>query len=208
MKRILCMAIALFLLSGCSGIRDGAKNLEKTGAVKTRYEEMKNTGNVPNVDRKSSEAISRHLADLAASVPGVKGATAVALGRYAVVGIDVDADMERSQVGTIKYSVSEALKDDPYGANAIVVADPDITARLKEMRDDINAGKPVQGILEELADIVARLMPEVPNDLIKTDENAEKAVEEKEKDLNQRERNQLKQNRQNQSGSQNERQSP
>jgi hypothetical protein len=74
--------------------------------------------------------------------------------------------MDRSQVGSIKYSVAESLKDDPYGAKAVVVADADTTQRLKEIQADINNGRPIQGIMEELSDVAGRLMPEVPGDLI------------------------------------------
>ena len=49
---------------------------------------------------------------------------------------------------------------------AVVVADPDMNARLKEVSEDIRNGKPIQGILNELADISGRLMPEIPADLV------------------------------------------
>ena len=58
-------------------------------------------------------------------------ATAVVLGPYAIVGIDVNKNLDRSEVGSIKYSVAESLKNDPYGARAVVVADPDMNARVK-----------------------------------------------------------------------------
>jgi len=80
---------------------------------------------INEVRKEDSEEVSKHLANLAANVPNVNNATAVALGKFAVVGIDVDKDLDRSKVGSIKYSVAEALKKDPYGANAVVVADPD-----------------------------------------------------------------------------------
>lgn len=120
---------------------------------------------INEVRKEDSEEVSKHLANLAANVPNVNNATAVALGKFAVVGIDVDKDLDRSKVGSIKYSVAEALKKDPYGANAVVVADPDFLARIDEIRNDIQDGKPVQGVLNELSDIVGRLMPEVPGDL-------------------------------------------
>ena len=56
------------------------------------------------------------------------------LGRYAIVGIDVNSKIERSQVGSIKYSVAESLKKDPHGARAVVVADADTMQRLKEIQ--------------------------------------------------------------------------
>ncbi len=37
---------------------------------------------------------------------------------------------------------------------------------LKEVSEDIRNGKPIQGILNELADISGRLMPEIPADLV------------------------------------------
>ncbi|MCA0174458.1 YhcN/YlaJ family sporulation lipoprotein [Bacillus sp. RAR_GA_16] len=71
--------------------------------------------------------------------------------------------MNRSRVSSIKYTVAEALQKDPYGANAVITADADTTYRLKQMATEIKRGHPVGGIMEELADIVGRLMPEVPS---------------------------------------------
>lgn len=158
---LLCLA-CIISLTGCrSNIEsmDNAKN-EKDNQLMN----VKNT-TIHEVNREDSEAVSKHLANLAANVPNVNDATAVALGRFAIVGIDVDKDLDRSKVGTIKYTVAESLKKDPYGANAIVVADPDFSARIKEIKEDIQNGKPVQGILNELSDIVGRIIPEVPGDL-------------------------------------------
>lgn len=54
---------------------------------------------------------------------------------------------------TIKYSVAQALKNDRYGANAVVIADPDTVSRLREMSREISEAHPVTGILDELAAI-------------------------------------------------------
>jgi YhcN/YlaJ family sporulation lipoprotein len=146
-------------LAGCNmqhdAVDNGNENLVK----------VQNTA-VEDVDRDTGKVLSRHLVDLAKSVPNVKDATAVVLGKYAIVGIDVDANLERSEVGTIKYSVAESLKHDPHGARAIVVADPDLTARIKEIAADIRNNQPITGIMNELSDITGRLMPEVPADMI------------------------------------------
>lgn len=117
-------------------------------------------------DRKNGAAIAQHLVEVTESMPDVKDATAVVLGPYAVVGIDVKDDLERSEAESVKYTVAQGLKDDRYGANAVVVADPDTVARLREMSKDIQAGRPVSGIMDELAAIVGRVLPEVPNDMI------------------------------------------
>ncbi|NQD68654.1 YhcN/YlaJ family sporulation lipoprotein [Bacillus haikouensis] len=153
--------------------------------------------NIQHVERKSGQQISKHLVNLTTGVPDVEDATAVVIGKYAYVGIDIDGDVERSQVGSIKYSVAEALKDDPYGAQAIVVADPDLTARLKEISKDIQRGEPVQGIMNELSDISGRLMPEIPRSLKQTD--PENAPKEPKKKMNQNKENQLNKEQEDQS---------
>ena len=93
-------------------------------------------------------------------------------------------------MGSIKYSVAEALQHDPYGAEAIVIADPDLFARLKEISKDIQRGEPVQGIMNELSDISGRLMPEIPKSLKQTD--PENAPNEPKKKMNKQKEKQLK----------------
>lgn len=156
--RILIMITAVcFILAGCNT----TKGVEKKGYlinVKNSY--------IEEVDRKTGQEISKRLVMLATSIPNVNDATAVVIGPYAIVGIDVDSKIDRSQVGSIKYSVAESLKKDPYGAKAVVFADADTSQRLKEISADIQKGRPIQGVMEELADITGRLMPEIPSDLI------------------------------------------
>lgn len=110
----------------------------------------------------TNEDIANHLADIAKGVPDVENAFAIVAGPYAVVGIDVDKSIDRQRVGTIKFSVSEALRDDPYGKTAVVVADADGTERIRKLAEKIRAGEPIQGFVDELAEIVARYMPTFP----------------------------------------------
>lgn len=161
MKKIFMIAGIFLVLTGCNT----NKNNDVTDQANQSLVKVKNSY-IDNVDRKSGQQISKHLVELATSVPNVNDATAVVLGKYAIVGIDVNAKIDRSQVGTIKYTVAESLKKDPYGANAVVVADADTTQRLKEMNKDIKNGRPVGGIMEELAEISGRVMPQIPGDLI------------------------------------------
>lgn len=161
MKKIVLLTTLSLLLAGCNltGQKENADNGKQSLVnVKNSYSE--------NVDRKSGQVISKRLVDLATSIPNVSDATAVVLGRYAIVGIDVNSKIDRSQVGSIKYSVAESLRKDPYGAKAIVVADVDTNQRLREIQAEIKKGRPLQGIMQELADVAGRLIPEVPGDII------------------------------------------
>jgi YhcN/YlaJ family sporulation lipoprotein len=157
MKNVLTILFLILIIAGCGANEDAAQK-DQDDRVK-----VQNTTN-EDVDRKESEEKSNHLAELAEGIPEVKDATAIVIGNFAVVGIDVNQDLERSEVGSIKYSVSESMKDDPDGANAMVIADPDLTARLKEVAEDFRNGHPLQGIINELADITGRIMPIIPAD--------------------------------------------
>ena len=189
-KVYLVLIISLFLLFGCNNRDDDvAQNQNNIVNVKN--------STIQNVDKQTGQQISKHLADLATSIPKVNDATAVVLGRYALVGIDVNQDLDRSEVGSIKYSVAESLKNDPHGARAIVIADPDINARLKEIGEDIQRGEPIEGIMNELADIAGRVIPEVPADI--KDPVQTKSVDDPKKTLNSNEKQDLEKTQQEQS---------
>jgi len=190
MKKTLILTALCLIIGGCSTKKELTNNNNSSLVkVKNSY--------IDNVDRKTGQEISKRLVKLATSIPNVKDATAVVIGRYAIVGIDVNAKIDRSQVGSIKYSVAESLRKDPYGAKAVVVADADTTQRLKEIQADINKGRPVQGVMEELADVVGRLMPEIPGDLITP--SPKKAPEKSDKKLPNKEDKKLENEQEDQS---------
>ena len=111
------------------------------------------------------QATAKRLAQLATQVPQVRQATAIVFGKTAIVGIDLDDNLDRSRVGTIKYTVAEALKEDPQGANAVITADPDVVQRVREINREIQRGEPLEGFADELSNLIARLMPQFPQDV-------------------------------------------
>ncbi|WP_079508300.1 YhcN/YlaJ family sporulation lipoprotein [Mesobacillus jeotgali] len=190
MIRLVAAITFIFLLTACNG----QNNANQNG---NNHEVKVQNSVIEDVDRQSGQKISRHLVNLTTHIPNVEDAAAVVIGPYAIVGIDVNDNMERSEVDTVKYTVAEALKKDPHGASAVVIADPDITARLKEIGEDIKSGQPLRGILNELSDITGRIMPEVPADMI--DPQTKSPTEEPKKQLNQGERKQLEKDQEQQS---------
>ncbi|MBT2285390.1 YhcN/YlaJ family sporulation lipoprotein [Paenibacillus polymyxa] len=133
---------------------------ENTGEVHdTNIADDAKSGRMPNEKRIS------HLKALAKQVEGVEDANCVILGNTAVVGIDVDGELERARVGTIKYAVAEALRKDPEGVDSIVTADADVTERIKEIGEHIRQGHPISGFASELADMVGRIIPQLPKDV-------------------------------------------
>lgn len=154
-------SLALF---GCTRANPQALNQPAPNQHQAKTQAVHQTEPKP-VYNQSPQAKSQRLSQLASRVKKVKSATAVVAGNWAVVGITVDPALDRPEVGVIKYSVAEALKADPQGANAIVTANPAIVQRLREMSADMRQGKPIKGIAEELSDIVGRIMPQLPRNV-------------------------------------------
>ncbi|MFC0274683.1 YhcN/YlaJ family sporulation lipoprotein [Metabacillus herbersteinensis] len=198
MRHLLTVLLILtFVISGCS-TNEGSQG-ESANEYETKPINVKNSVEDP-VDKETGQQISKHLVDIATRIPGVNDATAVVLGKYAVVGIDIDSKLDRNKAESIKYSVAESLKHDPHGANSVIIADADTNERLREMAREIEDGRPVLGILDELAAIVGRVIPEIPADIL---DNQQKEPTEQEQDqLNPQEEKELNKEQQDQSNNQ------
>lgn len=158
---ITAIVVMLIALVGCNRVERNEASPPKHSDYRIRAEQTAPERSPIANPREVAERLER----LATSVPNVKGANCVVVGNTAVIGIDVDGDLERARVGTIKYSVAEALRHDPHGVGAIVTADMDIAHRLREIRDDMRNGRPLSGLANEMADIIGRIIPQLPQDL-------------------------------------------
>ncbi|WMT42420.1 YhcN/YlaJ family sporulation lipoprotein [Paenibacillus sp. D2_2] len=141
--------------------RHGPKGLSNTTG-KAAQNNKSNTGKATGKNQQKNR--QAHLESLAKQVPGVKGAHCVIMGKTAVVGIDVDGNLERARVGGIKYTVAEALRKDPQGTGAIVTADMDLSHRIAEIGKKTSAGHPISGFATEMADIIGRIVPQMSSD--------------------------------------------
>ncbi|MFC4076577.1 YhcN/YlaJ family sporulation lipoprotein [Salinithrix halophila] len=179
MIRILTLLLAVGFLFGCQPANKPPGN-----------ESAPPPGNAPHTQRvkqtapdprqaQNPRAKARRMVEIATDMPQVKGATAVAAGNYTIVGIDVDPALDRGRVGTIKYSVAQALREDPQGANALVTADTDLVQRLRELADDVNHGRPLGGIAEELGEIASRIIPQPSKDTPRKEQTPSRTDQEK-----------------------------
>jgi YhcN/YlaJ family sporulation lipoprotein len=148
---VVCVILLLAVFTGCN---QSSKNPNGQVQVKQSAPQKK--------EITDPQAVARHLEQLAASVPQVESANCVVFGNTAIVGINVAPEVDRARVGTIKYSVAEALRKDPYGADAIVTADMDLAQRIKNIRDQIMNGNPINGFAQELGVIIGRIVPQFP----------------------------------------------
>lgn len=174
MRMLLLIVLVLAVVGGCNkpynkNASPSPQSKQGPTAASTKYNRVttKSTGNpaVRSAEQTTDLAVKDHLEAIAERVAGVKKAHAVVFGNTAVVGIDVDGHLTRSRVGNIKYSVAEALRKDPRGKNALVTADMDLSNRIAEIGHHIKKGEPVSGFASELADIVGRIIPQLPKDV-------------------------------------------
>lgn len=159
-KRLLFIVIAFSMSIAACQSKDDNNALPEKSDNNNDITNVQDSSTDTKKDLTTNREIAEHLANIADSVPNVIDAASVVAGPYTVVGIDVDKDLDKSRVGTVKYSVTESLQHDPYGKTAVVVADGDITQRLQSMGNKVKQGEPVQGIVEELTEIVERYMPD------------------------------------------------
>lgn len=167
MRIWLCLGMTILLLTGCGTNSRTASPSPQDQSNSEQLKAQSTTENVENVNMNSTMTAEQrqvYLEELAARVPGVNGAHCVIMGKTAIVGIDVDAKLERARVGSIKYSVAEALRKDPQGTGSLVTADIDINQRLIEIGNKIKAGHPVSVFATELADMIGRIIPQFPSD--------------------------------------------
>lgn len=167
MRIWLCLVLTAFLLTSCGTASRQASpspqnQTENVPRTQSTDNNMYGNGNSAGILTDRDKQI--YLENLVMRVPGVKGAHCVVMGNTAVVGIDVDSKLERARVGSIKYTVAEALRKDPHGAGAIVTADMDINQRITEIGKKMREGHPVSGLATELGDIIGRIVPQMPND--------------------------------------------
>ena len=160
--RLICICVLLLTLAaGCSQAPKSGAPSQNPNQRQVKVQQIA----PQKLEIQDSKAVADHLENLALGIPQVESAHCVVFGNTAVVGINIKKELDRSKVGTIKYSVAEALKKDPYGVNAIVTADMDLDQRLRNIRDNIRAGRPITGFAEQMADIVGRVMPQLPRDI-------------------------------------------
>ncbi|NIK75888.1 YhcN/YlaJ family sporulation lipoprotein [Paenibacillus castaneae] len=162
LKWIASAIIIAIVATGCSTVARNktSPSPQNNGKVRTQQTEPQKK------EIKNSKQVAAHLEQLAKGIDGVNNAHCIVVGNTAVVGLDVDGKLDRSRVGTIKYSVAEALRKDPYGIDALVTADMDLSQRINEIGTDIKRGRPIAGFAEEMADIMGRIIPQMPRDTI------------------------------------------
>ncbi|RKN86922.1 YhcN/YlaJ family sporulation lipoprotein [Paenibacillus ginsengarvi] len=161
MRKVVVLAFAIAVIGGCGKAPHNGASPSPDGQNRVKVQQTAPAK--PEIRNK--QEVTQRLETLAASIPQVQSAKCVILGNTAIVGINVEPHLERSRVDVIKYSVAEALRKDPYGVHAFVTADVDMAGRIAEIREAVRQGRPIAGFAEELADMIGRIVPQIPKDI-------------------------------------------
>lgn len=100
------------------------------------------------------------LAEKAVRVEGVKEATVVLTGSTALVGIDLQAGINRENTSAVKAKVAEIVKGaDNRIKNVLVSTDPDTVTRISRVSRGIAEGRPITSFSKEVGEIIRRISP-------------------------------------------------
>ncbi|MDA8226997.1 MAG: YhcN/YlaJ family sporulation lipoprotein [Desulfitobacterium hafniense] len=99
------------------------------------------------------------IADKVAAVRGVNKASVVVVGNVALIGLDLDKDVEKGQTEAIREKAANEAKDDPRIVNAVVETDPDSVGRIQKIADGVRKGRPITEFFDEIGEFFNRLKP-------------------------------------------------
>lgn len=153
------------LAAGCAPQQRPAPG--NTPAPQQRNEQLPNTsegpGNrVPNAEPQEDSRRADKLADRIEDLDNIEDATVIISGSTAYVGVDMDENLQGRMTDALKERVIDRAKKTDMMLNRVYVsADSDTVTRLKNYAKDIEDGKPISGIIQQIDEIFRRPAPTV-----------------------------------------------
>ncbi|HHV45530.1 MAG TPA: YhcN/YlaJ family sporulation lipoprotein [Tissierellia bacterium] len=113
-----------------------------------------------NNNRNNNVALARKIADRVEDIEGVNRAYVLISGDMAIVGVDMDSNLEGQVTNALKQRIERAVKKvDNNIVNVGVTADPDLLTRIRNMFKDMDDGNPIEGFVDEFQEIFRRITP-------------------------------------------------
>jgi len=168
-KSIIFLVIAVLLLTlfvGCSPARKPANDMTNRSRNQTTEQNKNNRNNSmttdDEMDARESSRIADQLADEATKVKGVKSASVVFTNKTAIVGLNLEANIEGDQTEDIKQEVTNRLKRANKKVETVSIStDADTVTRIRKIAKGIAEGRPVSEFAKELSEITRRITPSV-----------------------------------------------
>lgn len=147
----------------------GCRGAEKPNLPRTKQEDRNIIDNeierkdLDIVEEKSDKALSTRaekIADSIVDLPGVDDATVVITGNTALVGVDIEDELEGKVVTDLKKQIVTRVKQiDKNIENVTVTADPDLFERIDDIAQEINRGRGMNEFTDEVKEIIRRITP-------------------------------------------------
>lgn len=114
-----------------------------------------------NITTSNAKQVANQCAAEANKVSGVNKATAVVSGKTIYIGLDMNANLEKSKSAEIERTVLNRIKELHPGYTVMVTSDADTVTRIKNVAEGVAQGKPISSFSKELQDIDTRITPKV-----------------------------------------------
>lgn len=152
----LTLLLVLIVLGGCTAQKNRFRlnRMHLTGFPKWRLNPLRKEV-LPRTGIQSAD-----IRRIAESVPGVERSYTVVVGNAVLIGLDLDRNQQEQGISNIKNRVAEKAEADSRIVRAYVSSDPDTTARIRELADNVRKGRPVTEYLDEIGEIIQRLTPQ------------------------------------------------
>ncbi|KGG80555.1 hypothetical protein Y919_05470 [Caloranaerobacter azorensis H53214] len=122
--------------------------------------ERKDLEDVEEKTGKTLSARAEKIADSIVDLPGVDDATVVITGNTALVGVDIEKELEGKVVTDLKKQIVTRVKQtDKDIKNVTVTADPDLFERIDDIAQEINRGRGMSEFADEVKEIIRRITP-------------------------------------------------
>jgi YhcN/YlaJ family sporulation lipoprotein len=109
----------------------------------------------------NNKQITMKAAAEAQKVNGVRSATAILSGKTLYIGLDLNANLEKTKSSMVEKEVLTKVKKLFSNYTVMVSSDIDTVTRIKKVSQGIAAGKPLSSFSNEIKDIGTRMTPTV-----------------------------------------------
>ncbi|KGM96518.1 hypothetical protein Z968_06275 [Clostridium novyi A str. 4552] len=165
-KGIIAVVSALVLslsMIGCT-TSDTTKDNKNTTNETTKQEVKKDTNGMTNGMNKtedySSERVKK-IEDAVNKIKEVKSSAVVITGDRALVGINLQPNVEDAKTKQVKSEVEKIAKSTDKNLKSVAVSsDVDIFTRISKVGEGLKSGKPFSEFTKEVEEIFRRVLPQ------------------------------------------------
>lgn len=137
------------------GRRDINNDIIDNNDIRDKDNDLINDNNRRNMVTRHERIVSK-INDL----EGVKNSTVILSGNTALVGVDIDQNLEGKVTDDLKRKIEKIVRNtDKNIENVGITADPDIFERIKNMARDVRNGAPIKGFGKEIEEMFRRIVP-------------------------------------------------